>query len=77
MILSRKVRRSLRSEKTQPKGLKGFDLEKAYIACKKGIEEKTLIPWSGAPAGWLDEFYKEKGYIPTLYPGEKENSSQC
>ncbi len=54
------------------KGLKGFDLEKAYIACKKGMEEKTLIPWSGAPAGWLDEFYKEKGYIPALYPGEKE-----
>ncbi|NDV60339.1 GH92 family glycosyl hydrolase [Bacteroides sp. 519] len=54
------------------KGLRGFDLEKAYIACKKGIEEKTLIPWSGAPAGWLDEFYKENGYIPALYPGEKE-----
>lgn len=54
------------------KGLRGYDLEKAYIACKKGIEEKTLIPWSGAPAGWLDEFYKEKGYIPALYPGEKE-----
>jgi predicted alpha-1,2-mannosidase len=54
------------------KGLRGFDLEKAYIACKKGIEEKTLIPWSGAPAGWLDEFYKENGFIPALYPGEKE-----
>lgn len=54
------------------KGLRGFDLEKAYEASKKGIEEKTLIPWSGAPAGWLDEFYKEKGYIPALYPGEKE-----
>lgn len=54
------------------KGLRGFDLEKAYTACKKGIEEKTLIPWSGAPAGWLDEFYKEHGYIPALYPDEKE-----
>ncbi len=54
------------------KGLTGFDLEKAYIACKKGIEEKTLIPWSAAPAGWLDEFYKEHGYIPALHPGEKE-----
>lgn len=54
------------------KGLRGFDLEKAYIACKKGIEEKTLIPWSGAPAGWIDQFYKEHGYIPALYPGEKE-----
>jgi len=54
------------------KGLRGFDLEKAYEACRRGIEEKTLIPWSGAPAGWLDEFYKEHGYIPALYPGEKE-----
>lgn len=54
------------------KGLKGFDLEKAYIACKKGIEEKTLIPWSGAPAGWLDDFYRENGYIPALAPGEPE-----
>ena len=54
------------------KGLRGFDLEKAYIACQKGIEEKTLIPWSGAPAGWIDAFYKEHGYIPALYPGEKD-----
>jgi len=54
------------------KGLRGFDLEKAYIACKKGMEEKTLSPWSDAPAGWLDDFYKEHGYIPALYPDEKE-----
>ena len=39
------------------KGLRGFDLEKAYEAARKGIEEKTLIPWSAAPSGWLDEFY--------------------
>lgn len=54
------------------KGVRGFDLSKAYEACRKGIEEKTLIPWSGKPAGWLDEFYKEHGYIPALRPGEKE-----
>lgn len=54
------------------KGLRGFELEKAYIACKKGIEEKTLIPWSAKPAGWLDDFYKEHGYIPALKPGEAE-----
>lgn len=54
------------------KGLDGFDLEKAYTACKKAIEEKTLIPWSAAPAGWLDAFYKAHGYIPALHPGEKE-----
>ncbi|MEG2068091.1 MAG: GH92 family glycosyl hydrolase, partial [Tannerellaceae bacterium] len=54
------------------KGLRDFDLGKAYLACKAGIEEKTLIPWSAAPAGWLDAFYKEHGYIPALKPGEKE-----
>lgn len=54
------------------KGLRGFELEKAYQACRQGIEEKTLIPWSAAPAGWLDAFYKEHGYIPALKPGEKE-----
>ncbi len=54
------------------KGIRGFDLEKAYMICKKGIEEKTLIPWSGAPAGWIDDFYKKNGYIPALQPGEEE-----
>ena len=54
------------------KGLK-LDLAKAYEACQKGIEEKTLVPWSDAPAGWLDKFYREHGYIPALQAGEKEN----
>lgn len=54
------------------KGVTLFDLAKAYDACRKAIEEKTLIPWSGMPAGWLDDFYKEHGYIPALRPNEKE-----
>jgi len=54
------------------KGLRGFDLEKAYLACKGAITEKTLAPWSGKPAGKLDQFYKEHGYIPALKTGEKE-----
>lgn len=54
------------------KGLRNFDLEKAYEACKGAITEKTLAPWSGMPAGELDKFYKEHGYIPALYEGEKE-----
>lgn len=54
------------------KGLSDFDVEKAYLACKQGIENKTLAPWSGKPAGWLDQFYKEHGYIPALAPGEEE-----
>lgn len=54
------------------KGLRGFDLEKAYEACKGAITEKTLAPWSGKPAGKLDQFYKDHGYIPALKDGEKE-----
>ncbi len=54
------------------KGLTGFDLELAYEACRRGIENKTLAPWSGKPAGKLDQFYKEHGYIPALAPGETE-----
>jgi len=54
------------------KGLKNFDLEKAYLACKGAITEKTLAPWSGRPAGELDAFYKEYGFIPALHEGEKE-----
>lgn len=54
------------------KGLRGFDLEKAYEACKNAIMEKTLAPWSGKPAGELDRFYREHGYIPALRDDEKE-----
>lgn len=54
------------------KGLTDFDLSLAYEACRHGIENKTLAPWSGLPAGELDRFYKERGYIPALAPGEKE-----
>lgn len=54
------------------KGLQTFDLEKAYKASKNAVLEKTLAPWSADSAGWLDEFYHTKGYIPALHPGEEE-----
>ena len=55
------------------KGLRGFDLEKAYIACKRSMEERSLLPFSrNAPAGVLDQFYKDNGYFPSLKRGEKE-----
>ncbi|WP_426790801.1 GH92 family glycosyl hydrolase [Sphingobacterium sp. WOUb80] len=54
------------------KGVRNFDIKKAYLAAKGAITEKTLAPWSGKAAGKLDEFFKEKGYIPALYPDEKE-----
>jgi predicted alpha-1,2-mannosidase len=55
------------------KGLKHFDLEKAYQACKGAIMEKTLSPWSkGEVAGEYSKFYQEHGYVPALKPGETE-----
>jgi predicted alpha-1,2-mannosidase len=54
------------------KGLRNFDLEKAYLASRRAILEKTLAPWSGQPAGELDRFYHEHGYIPALREGEVE-----
>ncbi|MGA9408701.1 MAG: GH92 family glycosyl hydrolase [Bacteroidota bacterium] len=54
------------------KGLTGFDINKAYEACKKAITEKTLAPWSSDTAGELSRFYEEHGYIPALHENEKE-----
>ena len=53
------------------KGL-NVDGERGFEYCRRGIEEKTLAPWCGKPAGWIDSFYKEHGYIPALAKGEKE-----
>ncbi|MEA5042949.1 MAG: GH92 family glycosyl hydrolase, partial [Petrimonas sp.] len=54
------------------KGLEGIDLERKYIAMRNALVEKTLAPWSAKPAGELDRFYQEHGYIPALREGEKE-----
>lgn len=53
---------------------KGLDVDKkkAFEYSRKALEEKTLAPWSGKRAGWIDDFYKQNGYIPALHPGEKE-----
>lgn len=58
------------------KGVRGFDLKEAYRAAKGAITEKTLAPWSGKPAGKLDDFFKKHGYIPALYDGEKETVAE-
>lgn len=58
------------------KGLRCFDLEAAFQACKNAIIEKTLAPWSGKKAGVLDQFYKDHGYFPALAPGEIETAPE-
>lgn len=58
------------------KGLTGFDLEKAYNACRSAIMDETLAPWVRASASELDDFYKEHGYFPALHPDEKETCTK-
>ena len=53
------------------KGL-DVDIPKACEASYKALKEKTLAPWSGAPAGELDRFFWEHGYVAALRPGEPE-----
>lgn len=58
------------------KGINNFDIKKAYLACKNGITEKTLAPWSSYQGGILNEFYKDNGYFPALKPNEKETAPE-
>ena len=53
---------------------KGLDVDKqrAYEICRKCLVEKTLAPWCGNPAGWIDDFFWTRGYIPALREGEPE-----
>ena len=53
---------------------KGLDLD-VEAACKASygaLQHKTLAPWCGNPAGALDRFFWEHGYMPALAEGETE-----
>jgi predicted alpha-1,2-mannosidase len=54
------------------KGIRGFDLSRAYKLLKKNAMEGTMIPWQEGPATELDHFYREKGWFPALSPDETE-----
>ncbi len=55
------------------KGLKDYDVNKAYEGIKKNLTEGTFIPWrQGTPKLTIDDFFHNKGYFPALQVGEKE-----
>ena len=54
------------------KGIRDFDVEKAYEGVKKNAAEATMLPWRNGPKCNLDHFYRDNGYYPALHPGEKE-----
>jgi len=54
------------------KGLRNFDLEKAYEGVRKMALYETLLPWKKEPLSELDLFFQKNGYFPALHPGEPE-----
>ncbi|MCW3092969.1 MAG: glycoside hydrolase family 92 protein [Ferruginibacter sp.] len=58
------------------KGLKNFNVEKAYEGLKKNATDATLLPWCNGNKTSLDDFYHSKGYFPALPVDEKETVEQ-
>lgn len=54
------------------KGIKNFDVSKAYNGMVKNATEATMLPWRNGPKTELEDFFYAKGYYPALRPGEAE-----
>ncbi len=59
------------------KGLRDYDVQKAYEGIRKNLMEGTFIPWrQGTPRRPIDDFYHQHGFFPALGPGQKETEAQ-
>lgn len=59
------------------KGLRDYNVQKAYEGIRKNLMEGTFIPWrQGTPRRPIDDFYYQHGYFPSLRPGEEETEPQ-
>jgi len=54
------------------KGVRNFDLAAAFRALDYTERTESLVPWYRGPLTALDRFHFEKGYFPSLRPGEQE-----
>ncbi len=54
------------------RGLRGFDVERAYANMKMEFMECTKIPWRLGPATELDVFYLHHGFFPARLDGQAE-----
>ena len=54
------------------KGIRNFDISKAYEGMKKNAMEATMLPWRNGPMCSLDSFCHKNGYYPALKPNERE-----
>ena len=55
------------------KGIRNYNVEKAFEGMLKSAEQATMLPSRNGPKGPLEDFYHEKGYYPALRPGETED----
>jgi predicted alpha-1,2-mannosidase len=58
------------------KGLRNFDVKKAYEGMLKNATEATMLPWRNGPKTVLENTYYTKGYFPAIKKGETETVSQ-
>jgi len=54
------------------KGLRDYDVEKAYEGLKKTLTQATMLPWANGPLTELDSVYFTKGFFPAIAPGQTE-----
>ncbi|WP_423127074.1 GH92 family glycosyl hydrolase [Gaoshiqia sp. Z1-71] len=54
------------------KGIRSYDMTKAYEGMRKNGYEATMLPWRNGPKCALDSFYRDHGFYPALAPGETE-----
>ena len=53
-----------------------FDVAKAFEGMKHTVLTETMIPWRRAPKTALDDFYREKGWFPAIWPDETETVAE-
>jgi len=54
------------------RGIRNFDVEKAYANMKTEFMESTKLPWRKGPATQLDSFYLKNGFFPAIPLNTKE-----
>ena len=55
------------------KGVRNFDIEKAFEGMLKSAEQATMLPSRNGPKGPIEDFYYENGFYPALRPGETDD----
>jgi len=61
---------------TYQKGVKNFDVEKAYEGLRKNATQATMLPWRSGSMCSLDSFYLKNGWYPALPEDSTETFSK-